>query len=231
MQMISGMNRGAYWIANFLVDFVKVELIVFISVVAFYFANLKYQTSWMTFLVWPLAAIPMTYVMSFMFTSESGAQTGTIFMNFGTILFGSTLVFFLRFIKEWERIGDFLNQFMKLLPPYTLGQSIYFDASMNDLVEYRDRTLGLGDTLNPEWWRIENVTGDILSLLAHFVFWSVILCLIELGLYSKMKEFYVEWMKKTFPPKQVFTIDPDVADEARKVNDPTHPEYVADKDM
>ena len=42
MQMISGMNRGAYWIANFLVDFVKVELIVFISVVAFYFANLKY---------------------------------------------------------------------------------------------------------------------------------------------------------------------------------------------
>merc|ERR1740139_1549091 len=150
--MFAGMNRGAYWIANFLVDFVKVELIVFISVVAFYFANLKYQTSWMTFLVWPLAAIPMTYVMSFMFTSESGAQTGTIFMNFGTILFGSTLVFFLRFIKEWERIGDFLNQFMKLLPPYTLGQSIYFDASMNDLVEYRDRTLGLGDTLNPEWW-------------------------------------------------------------------------------
>jgi len=109
MQMISGMNRGAYWIANFLVDLAKVELIVFISVVAFYFANLKYHTSWMTFLLWPLAAIPMTYVMSFMFTSESGAQTGTIFMNFGTILFGSTLVFFLRFIKEWERIGDFLN--------------------------------------------------------------------------------------------------------------------------
>jgi len=121
IQMISGMNRGAYWMANFLVDLIKVELIVFITVVAFWQANLKYTTSWMTFLAWPLAAIPMTYVMSFMFTSESGAQTGTIFMNFGTILFGSTLVFFLRFIKEWERTGDFLNQFMKILPPYTLG--------------------------------------------------------------------------------------------------------------
>ena len=42
MQMISGMNRGAYWIANFIVDLIKVELIVFITVVAFWLANLKY---------------------------------------------------------------------------------------------------------------------------------------------------------------------------------------------
>ena len=137
----------------------------------------------------------MTYVMSFMFTSESGAQTGTIFMNFGTILFGSTLVFFLRFIKEWERIGDFLNQFMKVLPPYTLGQSIYFDASQGDLVEYRDRTLGEGETLNPEWWRLENVKGDLLSLLMHFVFWSLVLTAIELGLGTKMKELQVSCRK------------------------------------
>ena len=146
-------------------------------------------------------------------------------MNFGTILFGSTLVFFLRFIKEWERIGDFLNQFMKVLPPYTLGQSIYFDASQGDLVEYRDRTLGEGDTLNPEWWRPENVTGDLISLGAHFFFWSFMLLLIEMGLYSKIKDFQVEWMKQTFPAKQFFEVDPDVAEEARKVNDPTHPEF------
>jgi hypothetical protein len=65
-------------------------------------------------------------------------------MNFGSILFGSTLVHYLRFIKEWEVIGDFLNNFFKLLPSYTLGASIYFDSSMEDLVEFRDATLGEG---------------------------------------------------------------------------------------
>jgi len=65
-------------------------------------------------------------------------------MNFGSILFGSTLVYYLRFIKEWEVIGDFLNDLFKLLPSYTLGASIYFDASMEDLVDFRDATLGEG---------------------------------------------------------------------------------------
>jgi hypothetical protein len=51
--------------------------------------------------------------------------------------------------------------------------------------------LGEGDTLNPEWWRPENVTGDLISLGAHFFFWSFMLYLIEMGLYSKIKDFQV----------------------------------------
>ena len=102
-------------------------------------------------------------------------------MNFGSILFGSTLVYYLRFIKEWEVIGDHLNDYLKLLPSYTLGASIYFDASMADLVEFRDATLGEGKDLNPDPWTLENVYGDMISLGIHFVFWSLILVCIELG--------------------------------------------------
>ena len=99
MQMISGMDRAAYWIANFIIDLIQVEVIVLISVLTFYLANLKYSTSWIIYMLFPVAAIPLTYVTSYFFGSESAAQTGTIFMNFGTILFGSTLVYYLRFIK------------------------------------------------------------------------------------------------------------------------------------
>ena len=106
MQMISGLNRAAYWIANFIVDLVQMEAFTIISLTAFYFVNLKYSTSWIVFMLFPIASIPLTYVTSFLFQSESAAQTGTIFMNFGSILFGSTLVYYLRFIKEWEVIGD-----------------------------------------------------------------------------------------------------------------------------
>ena len=155
------MHRGAYWAANFLVDFLKVEFVVALTVTAFHFANLKYYTAWITFLLFPLGAIPFTYVISFWFETVSAAQTGVMFLNFGSILFGSTLIFYLRWIKEWEIVGDYAHFSMKILPPYLLGQSIYFDASMKDLVEFRLSTLGVGQDLYADPWRIETVSGDM----------------------------------------------------------------------
>jgi hypothetical protein len=73
MQMISGLNRPAYWMANFIVDLIQVEVIVMISILAFYYANLKYSTCWIVYMMFPIAAIPLTYVTSFLFQSESAA--------------------------------------------------------------------------------------------------------------------------------------------------------------
>lgn len=124
-----------------------------------------------------------------------------------------------------------MNQFMKILPPYTLGQSIYFDASMKDLAEFRAKTLGEGEDLNPEWWRLENVAGDLWSLGLHFFFWTFVLILIEMGLSKQIKDIYVGFMKSSFPKYQTFNVDPDVEEEARRVNDPTHPDFQPDHEM
>jgi hypothetical protein len=48
-----------------------------------------YDTAFMLFLAFPLAAIPFTYVLSFVFETVSAAQTGIMFLNFGCILFAS----------------------------------------------------------------------------------------------------------------------------------------------
>jgi hypothetical protein len=52
--------------------------------------------------MFPFAIIPFTYVMSFLFTNVSGAQTFAMFFNFGLIVFGSSLIFLGRWIPEWE---------------------------------------------------------------------------------------------------------------------------------
>ena len=106
MQMICGMHRGAYWIANFVVDAIKLYFVIALSIGTFYTFNLGYHTCYMTFLLFPLAAIPFTYFMSFLFETVSAAQTGTMFLNFGCILFCTILVFYMRWIKEWEIVGD-----------------------------------------------------------------------------------------------------------------------------
>ena len=73
MQMITGLNLAAYWSANFFIDFLKLELVVGVSIISFQIAKLKYLTAWITFLLFPMAVIPFTYVTSFFFTSLSAA--------------------------------------------------------------------------------------------------------------------------------------------------------------
>jgi len=96
MQMICGMHRSAYWLANFVIDLLKMEITIGFTILCFWGFNLNYHTAWITYLLFPLAAIPWTYTLSFVFSTESAAQTGVMFVNFGFILFGSTLVHYLR---------------------------------------------------------------------------------------------------------------------------------------
>ena len=70
-QMISGMNLAAYWLANFVVDIIKLEIVVMSSIAAFFVWELRYDYSWMVYLVFPFGAVPFLYSTSFLFESVS----------------------------------------------------------------------------------------------------------------------------------------------------------------
>ena len=100
------MNLAAYWIANFCVDLLKMELLVLASIICFNSFNLKYHTAWITYILFPFAAIPFTYCLSFMFSTVSSAQTMSMSLNFGLIVFGSTMVMTARWVPQWEKFAD-----------------------------------------------------------------------------------------------------------------------------
>lgn len=83
----------------------------------------------MVFVLFPLGILPFTYVMSFLFTVDSAAQTFTMFMHAATILVFSTLIFILRMAPNLEVLGDYLNYGMRAIPSYSLAASLYFEAS------------------------------------------------------------------------------------------------------
>jgi len=99
-QLISGMNPFAYWVANFVVDLAKMWVTVAATVICFYYFNLKYHTAWRTYIAFPVGAIPFSYVVSWLYQSVSLSQTITMFLNFGLMLFGSTVIFYLRWMPE-----------------------------------------------------------------------------------------------------------------------------------
>lgn len=69
MQLISGLKMSAYWVGNFLVDLIKMEVVVLATCTTFWVCEMDYSTAWITFTVFPLAIIPSTYVLSFLFES------------------------------------------------------------------------------------------------------------------------------------------------------------------
>jgi hypothetical protein len=69
--MISGMHLGAYWLGNFTVDLLKLYIVVIGSIVAFFAWDLKFDYTWMVYLVFPLAIVPFLYSISFLFQSVS----------------------------------------------------------------------------------------------------------------------------------------------------------------
>jgi len=67
------MRLSAYWLANFIFDFIKFEITICTTLALFHFFDLGYDSSWATYLAFPFGILPFTYVMSFAFTVDSAA--------------------------------------------------------------------------------------------------------------------------------------------------------------
>jgi len=138
--------------------------------------------------------------------------------NFGFIVFGSIIVHSIRWIKEWEVIGDSIRYLFRAVPPFTMGNNIYFDMDGEDMVAFRDATSGNGANISDDPWLLENTMGDGLSLLMHLGIWSLCLVIIELGFMKSLKYLYIACFKVTFPkPDPNLVMEEDVVGEEKRV--------------
>lgn len=96
------MQLKAYWIGNFIFDFFKMYFTIIVTIILFLGYNLNYNGSIIVYLVFPLGVLPFTYVTSFIFTSDSAAQTFTMFFHFLIFSIASVIIFFIRFAENLQ---------------------------------------------------------------------------------------------------------------------------------
>ena len=109
LQEVSNLKLKAFWIGNFLVDFLKLQLTIVVTVICFFTMEMNLPNAWITYLLFPFSAIPFTYVTTFVFTSDSAAQTFTMFWHFLVLAILSFIVFILRLVPEQQANGDIIN--------------------------------------------------------------------------------------------------------------------------
>lgn len=215
--MISGMSLTAYWTSNLIFDICKAIIPSAIVIALIYIFDLNYSCTWLLFLLFPVGVIPFTYVMSFVFQSENVAQTITIFLHFVFAGIGAIVIFLLKIIESTRSVGDALSWVFKIIPSYCLTETILYDSAKSRLNVVRP------DLKRDSDWDIDLIGGNVLVLCLHFVFWLLVLAIIEMGAFNWIKKIVNLLPKNNIPEKDIdqLNLDEDVLDEDMKVLNPS----------
>ena len=100
LMRVSGISITAYWIVNFIFELFKYLFtcgicVMFLAIFEFY-KNYLY----IIYLLYGPAMISVTYALSFLFDTESGAQNAIILLNFLLGALGSTVILILRSLEN-----------------------------------------------------------------------------------------------------------------------------------
>lgn len=125
-----------------------------------------------------MGVVPFSYATSFIFRSEVVAQTITIFLHFLFAGIGALVVFILRIIPSTQSVGDILDSVFKIVPSYCLTAAIMYDSSKDRLFILRPELKRSSD------YDITLMGGNVLALCLHFVFWLLIVALVEVGAFN-----------------------------------------------
>lgn len=131
-QFVSGLNPNIYWLATYawdIVNYAFVALSVVIVMLAFQNQQLtgtfaSFSATLLLFLLYGLAAIPLSYCYSFAFGNYTSAQVGIAGLNFVT---GFVLViasFMLDNIASAESANAGLKVVYRCFPTFTLGEGL-----------------------------------------------------------------------------------------------------------
>lgn len=214
IQLVSGMRLSAYWLNNYCFDILKTFVPVLITIGLTYAFNAAYEAVWLAFLLFPFAVIPFTYVTSFMFDTEVGAQISTIFLHFLFMGIAPIVTYTLRVIPSTAHLGDILRWVFCIEPSYCLTQAILISSSGSLLALARQLNASAYEGLTPisqDPWSLQNVGGDCIIMGCHFVVWTLVLALIETGAFKRCRSF--TFRSSAIPAPRQIEMDDDVLEE------------------
>jgi len=123
------MNITAYWVANFVYDYVLFIFVGFITIgiakgltISSLTDGDAFAATWMLFIFYGLSYIPLTYILAFLYKDYGNAQAAYYFITFvaGGLL--PLLTILLRTLSESSnKVGRGIAWPLRLFPPFAFG--------------------------------------------------------------------------------------------------------------
>lgn len=137
MQMISGMSLKAYWVSNLIADVIKVYIPLLLIIGLQQLFNMQLHGVWVLYMILPWAIVPFTYCMSFMFSTDTGGQIGTLLLNLFICCIVGNIVYVLQLVPETFVYGDKLRWIMCIFPTYCVINGLWWSSGGDKILEAR----------------------------------------------------------------------------------------------
>lgn len=147
------------------------------------------------------------YTFTFFFTSETSAQIIVFAINFLISGVMSIMVITLQIIPQTEALGNSLRWWFCLVPSYCVTHGIIFSSSSDLLIQAQP-------DFPQELWAFENLLGDAVCLVGHFVFGILFLLLVETDIFACLQKLTVWGIPE---PNTALQLDEDVIAEEDRV--------------
>ena len=184
LMRVSGISITAYWIVNYIFELAKYYFtcgICLLLLLGFsYYRNYLY----ILYICYGPATISVTYILSFLFESESGAQNGIILLNFLIGALGSVVILLLRALDNVKTLAKIIEYIIAILPSFcfNFGYSLLLNKIMIYVSDYPK-----------EWYFFKEdeilkhfnlLLSMIIYLCIEIVIYTIILIIIEFLSYS-----------------------------------------------
>lgn len=202
------MSKAAYWVSQYIFDITKQMILGLVTIAFVYIYDLDINYMWFLILMYSLAIVPYTYVCSFIFKSENGGENCTMIHHFMIGGFGPLAFFILRIIKSTRDYGEIFMWPMKIFPMFCLCEGI-----VN--IPLKDAYGAVQDPVDEDKHELDLdiAGGALIALAAHFIIDTLILIIIEFGLFEVFRR--ISFNVKD--PERENEIDEDVVEEENRV--------------
>ena len=178
LMRVSGINIVAYWIINYVFELAKYYFTCGICLLLLWAFDFYKDYLYIFYLIYGPAMVSMTYILSFLFSTESGAQNGIILLNFLLGALGSTVILALRMLDNVRKIAKIIQYIISLLPSFcfNFGYSMILNKFIMLMSEYEDWFKKDEDLILKEF---KFLLSPIIYLAGEFVLYTFILVVIE----------------------------------------------------
>ena len=118
LMRVSGINIASYWLVNYIFELSKYYFTTGICLILLYAFDFYKNYLYILYLIYGPATVSVTYILSFLFESESNAQNGIILLNFLLGALGSVCVLLIRALENVKTIGKIIEYIIALLPSF-----------------------------------------------------------------------------------------------------------------
>ena len=184
LMRISGINIAAYWLVNYIFELSKYYFTTGICIILLYFFDFYKNYLYILYIIYGPATVSVTYILSFLFESESNAQNSIILLNFLLGALGSVCILLIRALENVKLIGKIIEYIIALLPSFCFdfGYCLLLNRIMIYQADYKNEWYDFKDKEILKHFDL--LLSMIIYLSIESVLYTLILVIIELRAYS-----------------------------------------------